>query len=163
MRRAHEAKTLRTERPSERLYIANRITKAATIPADVTLQNSFISTRMPEDSLRNCASHRGRGALFSKTYEKRIKDIAKKFSKIEGVNLDVMGKDELEANATIHLISKSNAKEYLPDLMIGYKELTPDNKSYFPATENSRKGLVCFSTRYKRTAIRFFNFYNRES
>ena len=101
--------------------------------------------------------------LVPKTYERRIKDIAKKFSKLEGVNLDVMGKDELEANATIHLISKSNAKEYLPDLMIGYKELTPDNKSYFPATENSRKGLVCFSTRYKRTAIRFFNFYNRES
>ncbi len=42
------------------------------------------------------------------------------------------------------------------------KELSPDNKSYFPATENSRQGLVSFSTRYKRTAIRFFNFYNRE-
>ena len=35
-----------------------------------------------------------------------LKDIAKKFSELEGVNLDVMGKDELEANATIHLISK---------------------------------------------------------
>jgi hypothetical protein len=74
-----------------------------------------------------------------------------------------MGKDELEANATIHFISKSNAKEYLPDLLIGYKELSTDNNSYFPVTENSRQGLVSFSTRYKRTAIRFFNFYNRES
>lgn len=101
--------------------------------------------------------------LVPKTYEIRIRDIAKKFSELEGVNLDVMGKDELEANATIHLISKSNAKEYLPDLLIGFKELSPDNKSYFPATENSRQGLVSFSTRYKRTAIRFFNFYNRET
>lgn len=100
--------------------------------------------------------------LVPKTYEKRSKDIAKKFSKLEGVNLDVTGKDELEANATIHLIAQSNAKEYLPDLLIGFKELSPDNKSYFPATENSRQGLVSFSTRYKRTAIRFFNFYNRE-
>jgi hypothetical protein len=101
--------------------------------------------------------------LVPKTYEDRTIHIAKKFSELEGVNLDVMGKDELEANATIHLISKSNAKEYFPDLLIGYKELSTDNKSYFPVTENSRQGLVSFSTKYKRTAIRFFNFYNRES
>ena len=60
-------------RTTERPIRANIIAKIGTIPADEALQHWLIRLKMLEVSLRNCASHRRRGALFHKMATKAMR------------------------------------------------------------------------------------------
>ena len=58
---------------AKRAIRANIIAKLGTIPADEALQHWLIRLKMLEVSLRNCASHRRRGALFHKMATKALR------------------------------------------------------------------------------------------
>ena len=58
---------------AKRAIRANIIAKLGTIPADEALQHWLIRLKVLEVSLRNCASHRRRGALFHKMATKAMR------------------------------------------------------------------------------------------
>ena len=73
--------------------------------------------------------------------DKHVKEIdaqAKIFSEQEGIIFDITSKSFEDTNATINLISQSNAREYLPDLFIGYGEMAEGNKAFLPILKDSR-------------------------
>ena len=63
-----------------------------------------------------------------------MKRISAQFTKIfgqrEGIIFEISKKSLNEANATINLISKSNAQEYMPDLLIGFGQMGAGNSSF---------------------------------
>ena len=102
--------------------------------------------------------------MIDNNYEKDIGEFTKIFSQREGINFEISKKSLNDANATINLISKSKAKEYLPDLLIGYNQLGVGNSSF----ENLGKGkssncMVSYSSKFKKTAIRFWEFLKSQS
>ena len=92
--------------------------------------------------------------------DKHLKEIeaqAKIFSEQEGIIFDISSKSFEDTNATINLISQSNAREYLPDLFIGYGEMAEGNKAFLPILKDSRmNGLIPHSSKFKKTVIRFW-------
>ena len=92
--------------------------------------------------------------------DKHVKEIdaqAKIFSEQEGIIFDITSKSFEDTNATINLISQSNAREYLPDLFIGYGKMGEGNKAFLPILKGSRmNGLIPYSSKFKKTVIRFW-------
>ena len=92
--------------------------------------------------------------------DKHLKEIdaqSKIFSEQEGIIFDLTSKSFEDTNATINLISQSKAREYLPDLFIGYGEMGEGNKAFLPILKDSRmNGLIPHSSKFKKTVIRFW-------
>ena len=98
--------------------------------------------------------------LVEQAYEKDIRSMAKYFSEREGVKVDIASKTPADANATINLIGKSNAKEYLPDLLIGFGSIGTQNSIYSPISNQTGIGAsVAFSAKSKKTALRFWKLF----
>ena len=98
--------------------------------------------------------------LVEQAYEKDIRSMAKYFSEREGVKVDIASKTPADANATINLIGKSNAKEYLPDLLIGFGSIGTQNSIYSPISKQTGIGAsVSFSAKSKKTALRFWKLF----
>ena len=88
--------------------------------------------------------------LVEKAYEKDTRSMAKYFSEREGVKVDIASKTPADANATINLIGKSHAKEYLPDLLIGFGSIGTQNSIYSPISKQTGIGAsVSFSAKSK--------------
>ena len=102
--------------------------------------------------------------LVERAYEREIRSMAKYFSEREGANIDIVSKTPADANATINLIGKSNAKEYLPDLLIGFGSLGTENSIYSPISRQAGVGAsVSFSAKSKKTALRFWKFLQNDT
>ena len=95
--------------------------------------------------------------MVENNYEREISKFAKIFSDREGITLEVSSKNLKEANATINLISKSKAKEYLPDLLIGFDQLEISHTLFMPPLKGKQMDcLLTNKSRFKKTAIRFW-------
>ena len=102
--------------------------------------------------------------LVERAYEKEIRSMAKHFSEREGAKIDIVSKTPADANATINLIGKSNAKEYLPDLLIGFGSLGTENSIYSPISRQAGVGAsVSYSAKSKKTALRFWKFLQNDT
>ena len=95
--------------------------------------------------------------MVAARHVQEIEAQAKIFSEQEGIIFDISSKSFEDTNATINLISQSNAREYLPDLFIGYGEMAEGNKAFLPILDDSRmNGLIPHSSKFKKTVIRFW-------
>ena len=95
--------------------------------------------------------------MVAARYVQEIDAQAKIFSEREGVNFDISSKNLQDTNSTIHLISQSNAREYLADLFIGYGEMGEGNNAFLPILKDSRmNGLIPHSSKFKKTVTRFW-------
>ena len=102
--------------------------------------------------------------MVENNYEKDIGEFTKIFGQREGITFEISKKSLNEANATINLISKSNAKEYMPDLLIGFGQLGAGNSSFVNLGKNKDSNcMVSYSSKFKKTAIRFWKFLNSRS
>ena len=97
--------------------------------------------------------------MVENNFEKDLDEFTKVFSEREGVTFEISKKSLDDASATINLISKSKAKEYLPDLLIGFTQLGFGNSSFVKFGRDMENScLVSDSSKFKKTAIRFREF-----
>lgn len=93
----------------------------------------------------------------------KLSQISETFTKREGTVLEITYKDFIEMNATISLIAKSEALEYLPDLLIGY-ELSQNFMHTFESIGKlgNTECLTSAHGKHKMTCKRLLNYHQKK-